>query len=100
MGDDPTNIAEPMDSFDVDLGVRRVRPRRLDVCDEVPGGEGCAATVVETHPIGRGSGYLPPVERGIRLLDDRPRLRIRRRLAREVPRVEFCCGRVKIVHVE
>ena len=46
------------------------------------------------------AGDSRTIERGVALRDDRPRVRVRRSLAREVPGVEFFEGGVDVVGVE
>ena len=73
MGDDRSDLAEPMHRPDVDLGVGRVVPCRLDVGDHVAGGESCSPTVVNAHPIGRSRKKLTTVENRVSSCDDGPR---------------------------
>jgi len=85
MTDDRSDLAEPMHRRDVDLGVRRVVPCRLEVFDHVAGGESCSATMVNVHPIGRRREVLAPVETGISSCDDGPRVRVGGGFPSEVP---------------
>src|ERR1700733_1830680 len=100
MGYDRSDLAEPMHRRDVDLGVRRVVPCRVDVGDHVAGGESCSATMVNAHPIGRSREKLAPVETGITSCDDGPRARVSGGLASEVPGVELRKGRVEVFEVK
>src|SRR5271155_1470455 len=100
MGDDRSDLAEPMHRPDVDLGVRRVVPCRLEVRDHVAGGETCSATGVNVYPLWRRRGELAPVERGISTCDDRPCVRGSGRLAGEVPGFELRDGCVEVVEIE
>ena len=89
-----------MHSLDVDAEVRREVPRGTDVCGHVTGREGCPAPVVDVHPVRRRRGQFVPVERGVGLRDDRPRVRVGGRFAGEVSGVELLEGGVDVVGVE
>src|SRR5882757_6090854 len=100
MGDDRSDLAEPMHRRDVDLGVRRVVPCRLDVGDHVAGGESRSATMVNAHPIGRSREELAPVETGITSCDYGPCVRVSGPFPSEVPGVELSNGGVEVFEVE
>src|SRR3954453_2713490 len=95
MGDDRSDLAEPMHRPYVDLGVRRIFPCRLEVGDYVSGGETCSATVVDIHPVGRRRGELAPVEPGVSHSDDGPRLRVVGGFACGIARFELGDSRVE-----
>src|ERR1700733_1796312 len=99
MGYDRSDLAEPMHRRDVDLGVRRVVPCRVDVGDHVAGGETCSATMVNAHPIGCSREKLAPVETGITSCDDGPGVRVGGGFAGEVPGVELREGFVEVFEV-
>src|ERR1700753_1227021 len=100
MGDDRSDLAEPMHRLDVDLGVRRVVPCRLDVGDHVAGGESCSPAVVNAHPIWRSREKLALVETGINSCDDRPRAGMDCRVTGEVTGIKLSNSRVEILEVE
>src|SRR5277367_4682704 len=100
MGDDRSDLAEPMHRPDVDLGVRRVVPCRLDVGDHVAGGETCSATMVNAHPIGRSREKLAPVETGITSYDDGPRMCVSGGFACDIAGFELGNSRVEVFEVE
>ena len=100
MADDCSDLAEPMHRRDVDLGVRRVVPCRVEVRDHVARGERCSATVVNVHPIRRGREELAPVEPGVATCDERPCVRVGGRFAGEIPGFELRDGGVEVVEVE
>ena len=100
LGDDRSEVAQPMHSLDVDTEVRREVPRGTDVCGHVTGRERDPAPVVDVHPVRRRRGKLVPVERGVAARDDRPRVRVGGRFAGEVAGVELGEGGVDVVEVE
>ena len=57
-------------------------------------------SVVDVHPIWCCRGKFAPVDRGVALCDHRPRVRVGRRFAGEVPGVELRDGGVEVVGVE
>ena len=56
--------------------------------------------MVDVDPVRRRRGKFVPVERGVGLRDDRPRVRVGGRFAGEVAGVEFLEGGVDVVEVE
>ena len=60
----------------------------------------CRSPVVDVHPVRRRRGEFVPVDRGVGLRDDRPRVRVGGGFAGEVPGVEFREGGVDVVGVE
>ena len=65
-----------------------------------PGANADTAPMVDVDPVGCRRRKFVPVERGVHLRDDRPRVRVGSRLAGEVPGVEFLEGGVDVVEVE
>nr|WP_142386790.1 hypothetical protein [Mycobacterium sp. QGD 101] len=100
IGDYGAEVAEPMHSRDVDLGVRRVVPCGLDIREKFARCESCSATVVDVHPVRSRHGELAPVERGVDFRDYGPRVRVRCGIAGKVPRVEFLEGGVDVARVQ
>ena len=62
LGDDRSEVAQPMHSLDVDAEVRREVPRGTDVCSHVAGREPDPSPVVDVHPVRRRRGKFAPVE--------------------------------------
>ena len=89
-----------MHSLDVDAEVWREVPRGTDVCGQFTRRERGPPPVVDVHPIRCRRRELVPVERGVALRDDRPRVRVGGRFAGEVSGVEFGEGGVDVVEVE
>ena len=84
VGDDRSEVAQPMHGLDVDADVRREVPRGADVCGQVTGRERYRSPVVDVDPVRRRRGKFVPVERGVGACDDRPRVRVGGRFAGEV----------------
>ena len=76
-------------------------PPGADVCGQVTRRE-CAAPRRWSMFTQSGvmAGQLAPVDRGVGPRDHRPRVRVRRRFAGEVPGIEFLEGGVDVVGVE
>ena len=100
VGDDRSEVAQPMHSLDVDAEVRREVPRARMYAVRSPGANRCRAPVVDVHTVRRRRGQFAPVECGVGLRDDRPRVRVGGRFAGEVAGVEFGEGGVDVVEVE
>ena len=100
LGDDRSEVAQPMHSLDVDADVGREVPPGTDVRDQLAGRERMRPPVVDVHPVRRRRGEFVPVERGVAARDDRPRVRVGGRFAGEVSGVEFLEGGVDVVEVE
>ena len=65
VGDDRSEVAQPMHRLDVDVQVRRDVPRGTDVCGQVAGRERCPSPVVDVDPVRRRRGEFVPVDRGV-----------------------------------
>src|ERR1700710_438293 len=100
MGDNRSDVAEPMRRSDVDSGVRRVVPCGLDVRDHVAGAESHSAAVVNVHPVRRRREELAPVKARVGVNDYRPPARMTGRFAREVAGIELGDGSVEVVDVK
>ena len=100
LGDDRSEVAQPMHGLDVDADVRPWSQRGTEVCGQVTGREAVAAPMVDVHPVRCRRGNLVPVERGVGPRDDRPCVRVGGRFAGEVSGVEFLEGGVDVVEVE
>ena len=100
LGDDGSEVAQPMHDFDVDVDVRHEVQRGMDVCRDVTGRERCPAPVVDVDPVRRRRGQFVSVDRGVGARDERPRVRVGGRFAGEVSGVEFLEGGVDVVRVE
>ena len=100
VGDDRSEVAQPMHSLDVDVDVRRDVPRGTDVCGHVTGRESRPAPVVDVYPVRCRRGEFVSVECGVVLRDDRPRVRVAGRFAGEVSGIEFRERGVDVVEVE
>jgi len=100
MGDDCSEIAQPMHNLDVGLDVLVEVPPGTDVGDQFTGGERGPRTVVDAHAVLRGRRQLVSVDRGVAIRNHRPRVRVGGRLAGEVSRIELCEGGANVVGVE
>ncbi len=87
-----------MNRFDADAEVWRLVPKGADRGDHVAGCEQCTSTMVDDGPV--GPGEIVPVESGIGISDDCPRVRVGGNLAGDVPRVKLSESRVDVVKVE
>ena len=65
MGDDRSEVAQPMHGLDVDAEVWREVPGGAEVCGQVAGRERCPSPVVDVDPVRRRRGEFAPVERGV-----------------------------------
>ena len=65
-----------------------------------PGANAMPAPVVDVDPVRRRRGKFVPVERGVGLCNNRPRVRVGGRFAGEVPGIELREGGVDVVGVE
>ena len=100
MGDDRSEVAQPMHSLDVD---RCPAPSSSDArtyAIHVTGRERCAPTVVDTDPVGRRREEFVPVDCGVRLHDGRPGAPVGGRFAGDIAGVELGEGGVEVVEVE
>ena len=100
LGDDRSEVTQPMHFLDIDPGLRREFPCGADVWDQVAGRERSPSAVVNIHPVGCRRRKLVPVERGESPQDHRPCVRVGVRFAREVPGIELGDGSVEVVEVE
>ena len=90
-----------MHGLDADAAVRRDIPRGTDVlAPDRPAAKADAAPMVDIDPIRRRRGKFVPIERRVGLRDDRPRMRMGRGFAGEVPGIELLEGGVDVVKVE
>ena len=99
MGDDRSEVAQPMHGLDVDVEVRVESHEARMYAVRSPGAN-VTAPVVDVHPVRRRRGEFVPVECGVDPRDDRPRVRVGGRFAGEVSGVELREGGVDVVGVE
>ena len=100
MGDDRSEVGQPMHRLYVDPCLWRDVPRGKDVRDEVARRESYPAPVVDVDPVRRRRRELAPVEHGVGRRYDRPRVRLGGRFPGEVPSVELFEGSVDVVEIE
>ena len=65
MGDDRSEVGQPMHGLDVDAGLRREVPDGTEVCGQVTRRDRGHAPVVDVDPVRRRRGDFVPVERGV-----------------------------------
>ena len=65
LGDDCSEVAQPMHGLDVELRVRREVPRGTEICDHVARRERCQPPVVDVDQVRRRRRQFVPVERGV-----------------------------------
>ena len=101
MGEDRSEVAQPMHGLDVDADVlARVPSQRGSMRSASPGANDARPPVVDVYPVRRRRRKFAPVERGVGPRDDRPRVRVGGRFAGEVPGIEFVDGGVEVLEVE
>ena len=89
-----------MHNLNVGVDVLAEFPSGAEVFDYLAGSERCRPAVVDVYAVGRRCGQLVPVERSVACRDDRPRVRIGRRLTGEITCLELGDGGFEVVGVE
>ncbi len=95
MGDDRSEIVEPMHRLDVDLQVWREIPNGAKDLGHGAGLERASAPAIDGGPVCRGK--FVPVERGVCLCNHGPGLRVGGGLTGDVSGVELFDGSVDVV---
>ena len=99
-GDDRAEVGQPVHRHDVNTKVWQYLPGRPKMCRGVARLHHCQPLTVDVDPIGCCRRHFVTVKCGICSGDDCPCVRVWRRLAGEVARVEFGERGVDVVRIE
>jgi hypothetical protein len=74
MGDDRTEVSQPMNGLNINAAPLRILRRGLQVGHQVTGPDRCERTMVDVYQVWCNRGHLTAIERGVYLCNYQPSL--------------------------